>query len=170
MVVRRSNRGRACAAGFSLVEIVTVLAIAGLIVGILMTGSTAMMRAISSDDVEQAALAGIAAARHEAVLKGQTLTLTYDEKTRGLSWEAGQTTLAGEDGIQLLPPVSTGSVLLGGRLVETPLTRVRFYADGTCDPFRLAVNRKGAGNAPSRAVTIDPWTCTALADLTKEKR
>lgn len=170
MGARRANGGRARSAGFSLVEIVTVLAIAGLIVGILMTGSTAMMRAISADDVEQAALAGIAAARHEAVLKGQTLALTYDEKTRILSWETGQATLTGEDGIQLLPPVSTGSVLLGGRLVENPLTRVRFYADGTCDPFRLAVNRKASGNAPSQTVTIDPWTCTALANPTTEKR
>jgi hypothetical protein len=107
----------------------------------------------------------VAGARHNAVLGGQQLELRYDEKTRVLSWGAGQTTLMGEDGIQLLPPVRASTVLVGGKLREAPLALVRFYPDGTCDPFRLEIIR----DQVSQYVTIDPWTCTALADPAAEK-
>lgn len=160
MAARSSNRGLRLCSGFSLVEIIAVLALFGLIAGILISGSSSMMRAISSDDVEQATLSAVANARHQAVLKGHGLELRYDEKTRVLDWGDGQTTLQGEDGIRLLPPVMTTTVLIGGRLQETPITRVRFYPDGTCDPFRLEIIR----STTSHFLTIDPWTCTALAN------
>ena len=50
-------------------------------------------------------------------------------------------------------------MIIGGREVEEPITRVRFYADGTCDPFRLEFVR----DQTSRILTIDPWTCTVLS-------
>lgn len=159
MAVFCSKRGLPRSAGFSLVEIITVLAIIGLAAGVLIGGSSAMMRSFSSDDIEQAALSAIAEVRHQSVLKGRPLVLSYDEEKRLLQWEEGQATLVGEDGIRLLPPVRTSSVLIGGKLVETPITRVRFYPDGTCDPFRLEIIR----GRNSKYLGIDPWTCAALA-------
>jgi len=93
------------------------------------------------------------------VLAGRTLEFTYDEKTRVLRWGEGQAALAGEGGVRLLPPAKTSSILVGGQLVEAPLARVRFYADGTCDPFRLEVVR----GPTSQILSIDPWTCTVLS-------
>jgi prepilin-type N-terminal cleavage/methylation domain-containing protein len=147
------------AGGFSLLEIVVVLALFGLISVLLIGGSGALLRAVSQDDAENTALSAIAAARHGAVLAGQTLQLRVDEQARVLDWGAGNATISGEDGVRLLPPVKLSSILIGGRVQEEALAGVRFYADGTCDPFRLEIVR----DKTSRILTIDPWTCTVLA-------
>jgi general secretion pathway protein H len=152
-------RRRRTAGGLTLLEIVVVLALFGLITALLLGGSGALLRAIGREEVENTALNAIAIARHEAVLSGRTLDLRLDEKTRVLDWGAGRATLAGEEVVRLLPPVKTSSVLIGGRLEEAAITGVRFYPDGTCDPFRVEIVRGQSG----RILMIDPWTCTVLA-------
>lgn len=161
----RRHTSRAPTGGFTLLEIVVVLALFGLITALLIGGSGALLRAIGREEVESTALNAIASARHEAVLSGRTLELRLDEKTRGLDWGAGRATLAGEDVVRLLPPVKTTSVLIGGRLEEAAITTVRFYPDGTCDPFRLEILR----GQTDRILVIDPWTCTVLAPDTKAR-
>lgn len=147
------------ARGFSVLELVAVLALFGLISALLIGGSGALLRLIAPDDGQHTALTAISGARHSAVLLGRTLELHVDEKTRSIGWGEGHATLEGDDVVRLLPPVRTGAQLLGGQLVETPLARVRFYADGSCDPFRLETVRRGT----SRILAIDPWTCAVLA-------
>lgn len=147
------------AGGFSLLEILVVLAIAGLISALLIGGSTALLRTVTEKDALNTALGAIASARHSAVLTGRTLDFRCDEKARVLDWGEGRVALTGEDIVRLLPPVRVTSILVGGRLVESPLVRVGFYADGTCDPFRLEIVR----GSISQILTLDPWTCTVLA-------
>ena len=147
------------AGGFTLLEMVVVLALFGLISTVLITGSGALLRTVSQDDVENTALSAIASARHGAVLAGRTLELRIDDQARTLDWGDGRAPLTGAGGVRLLPPVKTSAVLIGGQAVEAPLARVRFYADGTCDPFRLEITR----DKNTQLLTIDPWTCTVLA-------
>ena len=59
------------ARGFSLVEIVVVLALLGLISALLIGGSTALLRTVAADDIQNTALGAIAGARHSAVLTGR---------------------------------------------------------------------------------------------------
>jgi prepilin-type N-terminal cleavage/methylation domain-containing protein len=151
--------------GFTLLEIVVVLALFALITALLIGGSGSLLRAIGREEVENTALNAIASARHEAVLSGRTLDLRLDEKTRVLDWGAGRATLAGEEAVRLLPPVKTSSVLIGGRLEKAAITDVRFYPDGTCDPFRVEIVRGQSG----RILLIDPWTCTVLAPDSKAR-
>lgn len=158
LVAPRSRRRRD-EGGFSLLEILVVLAIAGLISALLIGGSTALLRTVTEKDALNTALGAIASARHSAVLTGRTLELRCDEKTRVLDWGEGRVALTGEDVVRLLPPVRVTAMLVGGRLVESPLARVGFYADGTCDPFRLEIVR----DSVSQILTLDPWTCTVLA-------
>jgi prepilin-type N-terminal cleavage/methylation domain-containing protein len=146
-------------AGFSLLEIVLVLALIGLVSALLVGGSTSLLRTVAADDVQNTAISAIAGARHSAVLTGRTLEFSIDDKTRVLDWGEGRAALAGEGAVRLLPAARTSSILVGGQLIEAPLARVRFYADGTCDPFRLEIVRDKA----SRILTIDPWTCTVLS-------
>jgi len=161
----RVNRGPgrrdgSAAAGFSLLEILLVLMLFGLI-GALLVGGGSRLQATLDKDTETAALNAIAATRHAAVLAGRTLELTLDGETRRLDWGVAGAELPGEDEIHLLPPVTTSAVLIGGRRQEAPLARVRFYPDGTCDPFRLEVVPAG-NRRESRIIVLDPWTCTAL--------
>jgi prepilin-type N-terminal cleavage/methylation domain-containing protein len=152
-------------AGFTLLEIIVVLALFGLISALMVGGSGALLRASSREDVATVTLGAVAAARHEAVLAGRIVDLRVDEKARALDWGGGRAPLAGSDRVKLLPPERIGAILLGGRLEETAIPRVRFYPDGTCDPFRLEILR-----TESREVlVIDPWTCTVIAPDAKSR-
>jgi general secretion pathway protein H len=156
--VPAARRPRA-AAGFSLIEIVVVLALLGLISALLIGSSGSLLQASARDTAENTALSAIAAARHQAVLGGATIDLRVDDQARVIDWTAGRAPLPENEELHLLPPVRAGAMLIGGQLKEEPIARVRFYADGTCDAFRLEITR--AGNR--RVIAIDPWTCAVLA-------
>lgn len=159
MLRRSAIGGLHRSSAFSLLEILAVLALMGLISALLIGGSSALLRTAATDDVQNTALSAVAAARHSAVLTGRTLELRSDDRTRVLDWGEGRVALAGEGGVRLLPPAKGSSILVGGQLVESPLARVRFYADGTCDPFRLEIVR----DRTSQIMAIDPWTCAVLS-------
>ncbi len=146
-------------AAFTLLEILVVLALFGLVSAVLIGGSGELLKSATRNDAESTALSAIAAARNSAVLTGRTLEMRRDDQARLLDWGEGHTELAGDEEVRLLPPAKASAVLIGGRVQETPLARVRFYADGTCDPFRLEI----AGKQASRIFTIDPWTCAVLS-------
>lgn len=165
MLRRRSSRSprpsaRSRPPGFTLLELLVVLALFGLVTALLVGGSNALLRGAARDDAESVALGAVANVRNAAVLAGQTLELRYDDKARALDWGSGRAALNTEDEVRLLPPARVSAVLIGGRLQESALARVRFYADGTCDPFRLEIVR--TAERTSRILNIDPWTCTAL--------
>ncbi len=149
-------------AAFSLLEILAVLALAGLITSLLLGGGQAMLASLAREDTETSALKAVGNARQAAVLSGTTLTLRFDEKTKSVDWEKGQLALElkPDQVVRFLPPATVAAELVGGRLREAPLARVHFYADGTCDPFRLEL----PDGDRLRIVAIDPWSCAALGE------
>lgn len=156
---RRSSRGLRGSPAFSLLELLLVLALFAL-VGTLTIGAVGtMLRESGRDSALEKSLRAVAQARHDAVFHAEIVDLRFDEKLRQLTWSFGADVLAEGESIRLLPPQRVSSMLIGGRLVEQPLDRVRFYPNGTCDPFRLEIVR----DRTSQFLAIDPWTCTPLA-------
>jgi prepilin-type N-terminal cleavage/methylation domain-containing protein len=154
------NRG-----GFTLIEILLVVALIGLISWILIGGSTALMT--QKDSPDEQFWKATAAARKEALEEGKSVLMTYDDKTRGFVLNDGSQkrtlSVTGADDLVIdFHPVqsdSSSSSLIGGTLVETePLAAVTFYNDGTCTPFRVQLRSGGAAHI----LSVDPWTCAAV--------
>ncbi|WP_438480164.1 pilus assembly FimT family protein [Oleiharenicola lentus] len=166
MFAGSSNRGLHRSSAFTVLELVMVLALFGLVAGLVVGTGATMFRQSENESVEQKTLSAIATARRESVASGEILELRYDEKSRVLDWGKGNSTLSGEDILRLLPPARVSAMLIGGRVVEASIPLVRFHPDGTCDPFRVEIVQ----NKTSRITAIDPWTCTALTALPAEAR
>jgi len=146
-------------------EIVLVLALIGLLAGVLIGGSVRML-ATRPVTVEGVFWETVSEVRKEALQQQREVRLRYDEKSRSLiaASSAGERAFPlppGEVQIDFLGPVSrsAGLVLIGGLLVETKtLPHVTFFDDGTCSPFRLQIRTGG----PARILSIDPWTCAEV--------
>jgi prepilin-type N-terminal cleavage/methylation domain-containing protein len=151
--------------GFTLIEILLVVALIGLVGWIFIGGSTALMTDKASPDDQF--WKATAAARKEALEEGQSVIMTFDPKVKAFVISDGshKTTLpaVGADDLVIdFHPVqsdSSSSVLVGGTLVETePLAAVTFYNDGTCTPFRVQIRSNGAAHI----LSVDPWTCAQV--------
>ncbi len=146
--------------GFTLVEVLLVLALLVLFATLLLPGVNSILREINARGPEQILSTVLLAARSEALASGRTVELRYEAEERRFWSEPAAIKadpLPAGVRLDLLPPATGATVLLGGELIETgALPRIRFFPDGTCDPFRVRL-REGA--LPPRLFTVDPWTC-----------
>jgi len=146
--------------GFTLVEVLLVLAIMALFATLFIPGVNSILREIDARGPEQIVSETILAARGAALETSRTVVLRFDAEARRFMTEAASVptdVLPTGLKLDLLPPETGSTVLLGGQLVETgELHRIRFFPDGTCDPFRV---RMQEGKEPPRLLQIDPWTC-----------
>lgn len=152
--------------GFTLVEVLLVVALIALLSTIFIGGSSALLTdKAPSPDAQFWTACG--AARGEALGEGKSVIMTFDQKTRDFVLNDGtakkEMPLVGPDDmvIDFHPADSpSGSLsLIGGTLVETePLASVTFYNDGTCTPFRVQIRSK----LGAHVLAIDPWTCAQV--------
>ena len=147
---------------FTLVEVLLVLALMALLATLLVPGVNSMLAAMNERGPEQQLSEAILAARQEALETGRTVELRFDAEKRQLvrgAAEARAEALAPGAAVEFLPVEAGGNILLGGQLAEAqdPLRRVRFFPDGTCEPFRLRL-KEGEAARP-RLFVVDPWTC-----------
>ncbi len=157
--------------GFTMLEILLALAIIGLLAGVLIGGSAALLnqKPVAVEDVFWSAVqqARKGALSHER----EVLLRFFNDRERGKGFEV-------IDGVEtktfpLHARVATNdlvvdflgtqkggpTVLIAGVLLETTkLPHVRFYSDGTCESFRLQI----AGATGSHVLSIDPWTCAPI--------
>lgn len=146
--------------GFTLIEILLVLALLALFSALFIPGVNSILRQINERGPEQALAETILAARGAALESAKTVTITYDAERRVLRSDnpaVAELVLEAGTALTLLPPTGGAVILLGGQAVETDeLRRIRFFADGTCDPFRV---RLQLDKTPPRIWQADPWTC-----------
>jgi len=157
-------------AGFTLLEILLVLALIALMGTIFIGGSSAMLadKAKSLDDQFWQACAD---ARRQALEDRQSVLLSFDPKAKGFvladSLNRTVVPVTGPDDLLIdfhsAQAESGSETLVGGTLVETqPMATVAFYNDGTCTPFRAQIR----ANAGAHMLSIDPWTCAPVLSPT----
>lgn len=155
---------------FTLLEILLVLALMGLLTSVLVVGANRML-ATPPVTAEGAFWQMVAEARRYALQHEINVQMTFDEMSTSLMATAEDGTIlpavVAPTGSKftfqpgLTAPTST-SGLGGTALLDTPLTMITFYSDGTCTLFRLQVETGGFGTGAPQTVQIDPWTCAPL--------
>lgn len=167
MAANRQEGSRTAGAsgrGFTLVEVLLVLALMALVSAVLFPVAGAFLPGPDADNPEELLAGVLQEARRASVLSGRPVTLRFDAAGRRFVWQGdgadaprGDRAAGGVRQVEFLPVERGASVLVRGRLVETARhAAMDFYPDGTCQPVRLHV-RPAAGAA--RTVAIDPWTC-----------
>lgn len=150
--------------GFTLVEVILVLALLVLIIAVLLPAAGSLLRGARGETAEETALAVLQDARRQAVLSGREVALRYAPAEHALVWTDGvqDGRRVFEDGnvtVEFLRP-GGGAILLGGQLVEAdPVDEMKFYADGSCELIRLQLR---PADAAPRVIPIDPWTCAPV--------
>jgi len=154
--------------GFTLVEVLLVIALLAIFATLLLPGVNSMLQAANSRAPQQVLSETILAARGAALESGRTVELRYNSELRQLSWNgsaAKTETMPPGYKLDFLPPESSSAILLGGQLVETgTVRRIRFFPDGTCDSFRA---RLQVEKNPAQLFMVDPWTCALSPVPTK---
>jgi len=152
---------------FTLLEIILVLALIGLIGGMLTAGVTRLSRN-DRQTPEEVFWQSVRSAEKLATLGGRETILRFDGDKKALVWSDGVTTgsislpSAGPDvSVQFLQSGKGSLILIAGQVIETQeVPWVRFFPEGTCTPFHAQL-RIGAN---AKTMAIDPWTCAPVLD------
>ncbi|MGH8017469.1 MAG: pilus assembly FimT family protein [Opitutaceae bacterium] len=165
--------------GFTVIEILLVIALIGLFSTLFIVNLDALMRVSEGEAVETAFWEAAREARTRALVNRQPQALLYDEEGvafvveeqgtgagRRFNVDRGRWTedLEIEIALQKRLPASQFS-LVRGQLVEMrDVAMVHFYPDGTCTPFVFSMKV----GEDERTIEIDPWTGAELLEADEE--
>lgn len=136
-------------AGFSLLEMIVVLAIAGLIAAVVLPSLPGAL--------ESARLRGSAGEVRATFTLARTLAVS-EARNRSVAFdlERGEYGIDGDARKGLLPEgIRLLAVRLGDGAAEHGIVRVRFYPDGSADEAEVALSSSGGGGF---RVSVDPLT------------
>lgn len=153
--------------GFTLLEILMVIALLAMIASVLVVGSIKLIET-KPKTAEEVFWKAVSETRKTALLSAQEVRLRFVTKNKTFAFVA-----SGPNGEQSFPidgyedvkidflstQKGASAILIRSQLVETQTVPfVTFYGDGTCSPFRLQIRTGG----PARTLSIDPWTCAQV--------
>jgi prepilin-type N-terminal cleavage/methylation domain-containing protein len=167
---RRVRRARGGRRAFTLLEILLVIALIGLLSGVLIQGAAGLLNPGPETPV-QAFWKMTGTARRYALQHECQVRMTVNNTTGELEAHAADGTdldaikLPAGSSIRLLPGLTTtnaSSTSASAFTVDqnTPLAGVTFYEDGTCNLFRAEITLDG-GSTPY-VIEVDPWTCATM--------
>lgn len=167
--------------GFTLLEVLLVVALIGLLSGVLVTGLTRMLNP-PPDSPAQAFWHAARAARKHALENATQVRLSYNA-------DDGAFEAVAEDGTALdpiRPPAGTRVEFLSGIVPPTlasngvngtvnrlfsgvldaadaPTPSVTFFSDGTSSLYRVRIQASLSGaDTITSIIEVDPWTCSPM--------
>ncbi len=155
--------------GFTLLEILLVLAIMGLIASVLVGGAARLLtdRPVSPEEIFWKA---VQEARKMALKNNDDVGLQFvsDDASKSKAFvvtdgnETKQFPVPAADNLEInflaAQPTGGNMIMVAGTVLETQKVAVTFYPDGTCTAFRTQFFRNG----DAHIVSIDPWTCAPV--------
>jgi general secretion pathway protein H len=127
------------ATGFSLIELIVVLAIAGLIMAVTPPMLSSAMPGLQLKSTARQVAAGLRFARARAVAQRTEVVLTLDLEARSV-------TISGRDGSLSIPDdLDVELVSAVSELEDESLGRIRFFPDGTSTGGRITLGYRGNG-------------------------
>ncbi len=159
--------------GFTLIELIIVIALIALVGGLVVINAQAILRGLGQEPVERVLQKSVREARYQAASLKESVYLSFDEEESALevTSETGQTlasfTLQEEDGEA--PAIAFEQILPGigldrYRLETVPISNVVFRPDRSSTPFE-AVVETGAETFTQR---FDPFSAI-VTDDSREK-
>jgi type II secretion system protein H len=143
------------ARGFSLFEILLVLAIAGLLAAVAIPSLPGALEAARLRGSAGEVRAMLTLARTQAISESKHRSVTFD-------LESGEYGIVGDSRKRVLPEgIRLAAVRLWDEAAESGIVRVRFYPDGSADEAAVAISSSGGGKAQVR---VDPLTGMALEE------
>lgn len=165
--------------GFTLLEILLVLALIGSVSSLVIISIGSIARTTPADALEGAFWGAMREAREAAMRTRHTQEISFDPKELhflvtggGFSSIESVSLEHASDAdkleavfMQVLP--TNSFTLLRGRLVtEREIASMLVFPDGTCQPVTVEFRFPGG----TRRLPIDPWTCAELLDGDEEDR
>ncbi|WP_346266709.1 prepilin-type N-terminal cleavage/methylation domain-containing protein [Neokomagataea anthophila] len=133
-----------CDAGFTLLEMLVVLVIAGLLIGLVLTRGPLRSDAMTFSDGRLRVVSALQAARREAMLQGHDVMMQFDVPSRTVSVMDGLHVMVEP----LVTPVEVSSDQSVERITE------HFSADGTAEGMPIVLHY---GRLRAR-ITLSPMT------------
>jgi type II secretion system protein H len=135
--------------GFSLLEMLLVLAIAGMIAAVVIPSLPGAIESARLRGSAEEVRATLTLARTLAVSEARLRAVAFD-------LERGAYGVEGDARRGLLPEgIRWSAIRLGDAAAESGVVRVRFYPDGSADEAEVAIVSSGGG---SRRVVVEPLT------------
>ncbi len=135
--------------GFSLLELILVLAIAGLLAAVVIPSLPGALESARLRGTAGELRAVLTLARTLAVSEARSRTVIFDFARGEYGFDADERRWLMPAGIRL------AAVRLGDDDKENGVVRVRFYPDGSADETEVALSSSGGGRI---RVSVDPLT------------
>lgn len=162
--------------GFTLFELLLVLALIGLFSSVFVVNITSLMKDGEMETLEREYWRAVESARTAAVFKQQPHFLEWDPKgNRFLVISAGAaeafpveiespTELQIEVLFQEIAPENSYVLIAGQLVAKREIVKVGFFPDGTCSPYEVSMR---IADFETR-FQMDPWTGVQLVDPSED--